>query len=63
MSVTLDLMRHGEPVGGRKYRGQIDDPCRKKAGHRCTQPWAIRLHGRELYRLLVALPRVFRGDG
>ncbi|MBU4499785.1 MAG: alpha-ribazole phosphatase family protein [Gammaproteobacteria bacterium] len=26
MSVTLDLMRHGEPVGGRKYRGQIDDP-------------------------------------
>ncbi len=23
---TLDLMRHGEPVGGRKYRGQIDDP-------------------------------------
>ncbi len=26
MSTTLDLMRHGEPVGGRKYRGQIDDP-------------------------------------
>lgn len=26
MSVTLDLMRHGEPVGGRRYRGQIDDP-------------------------------------
>jgi alpha-ribazole phosphatase/probable phosphoglycerate mutase len=23
---TLDLMRHGEPVGGRRYRGQIDDP-------------------------------------
>lgn len=23
---TLDLLRHGEPVGGRKYRGQIDDP-------------------------------------
>ena len=22
---TLDLIRHGEPVGGRKYRGQIDD--------------------------------------
>ena len=27
---TLDLMRHGEPVGGRKYRGQIDDPLSKK---------------------------------
>lgn len=27
MSETLiDLMRHGEPVGGRRYRGQTDDP-------------------------------------
>ena len=23
---TLDLMRHGEPAGGHKYRGQLDDP-------------------------------------
>ncbi len=23
---TVDLIRHGEPVGGRRYRGQIDDP-------------------------------------
>ena len=23
---TIDLMRHGEPLGGKKYRGQIDDP-------------------------------------
>jgi alpha-ribazole phosphatase len=30
MSVTLDLMRHGEPLGGRKYRGQIDDPLSEK---------------------------------
>jgi alpha-ribazole phosphatase/probable phosphoglycerate mutase len=28
--ITLDLMRHGEPVGGRKYRGQIDDPLSEK---------------------------------
>lgn len=27
---TLDLMRHGEPVGGRKYRGQLDDPLSEK---------------------------------
>lgn len=27
---TLDLMRHGEPIGGRKYRGQIDDPLSEK---------------------------------
>jgi len=26
VSTVLDLMRHGEPVGGRRYRGQIDDP-------------------------------------
>jgi alpha-ribazole phosphatase/probable phosphoglycerate mutase len=29
-STTIDLMRHGEPVGGRKYRGQIDDPLSEK---------------------------------
>lgn len=23
---TIDLMRHGEPAGGRKFRGQTDDP-------------------------------------
>lgn len=27
---TIDLLRHGEPVGGRKYRGQIDDPLSDK---------------------------------
>jgi alpha-ribazole phosphatase/probable phosphoglycerate mutase len=25
VTTILDLMRHGEPVGGRKYRGQVDD--------------------------------------
>lgn len=28
--VFLDLMRHGEPVGGRYYRGQRDDPLSEK---------------------------------
>jgi alpha-ribazole phosphatase len=27
---TIDLIRHGEPVGGKKYRGQIDDPLSEK---------------------------------
>jgi alpha-ribazole phosphatase len=27
---TIDLIRHGEPVGGSKYRGQIDDPLSDK---------------------------------
>ncbi len=30
MMTTVDLIRHGEPVGGRKYRGQIDDPLSEK---------------------------------
>lgn len=30
MTTTIDLIRHGEPVGGRKYRGQIDDPLSDK---------------------------------
>lgn len=30
MSTIVDLIRHGEPVGGRKYRGQIDDPLSDK---------------------------------
>lgn len=28
--MLVDLMRHGEPVGGRKYRGQIDDALSEK---------------------------------
>ena len=27
---TIDLIRHGEPVGGRRYRGQLDDPLSDK---------------------------------
>lgn len=30
MTTTLDLIRHGEPVGGRRYRGQVDDPLSDK---------------------------------
>jgi alpha-ribazole phosphatase/probable phosphoglycerate mutase len=30
MAATIDFIRHGEPVGGRKYRGQIDDPLSEK---------------------------------
>lgn len=27
---TVDLLRHGEPEGGRRYRGQMDDPLSAK---------------------------------
>lgn len=31
MSTTIDFIRHGEPVGGSRYRGnQIDDPLSEK---------------------------------
>ena len=26
----IDLIRHGQPVGGRRYRGQIDDPLSER---------------------------------
>ncbi len=29
-STLIDLLRHGEPVGGRQYRGRIDDPLSEK---------------------------------
>lgn len=44
---TLDLMRHGESVGGRKYRGQLDDPLSEKGWAQMRQavgdhrPWQI----------------------
>lgn len=33
ISTTIDLIRHGEPEGGPKYRGQSDDPL-------CERGWA-----------------------
>ncbi|MFZ5483100.1 MAG: histidine phosphatase family protein [Pseudomonadota bacterium] len=46
MTTTLiDMLRHGEPVGGRRYRGQIDDPLSEKGWrqmHAATadeRPW------------------------
>ena len=26
VTTVVDLLRHGEPVGGKRYRGQVDDP-------------------------------------
>lgn len=37
MITTIDLIRHGEPVGGRKYRGQTDDALSEKGW---AQMWA-----------------------
>ncbi|MBW9264808.1 MAG: histidine phosphatase family protein [Candidatus Thiodiazotropha sp. (ex. Lucinisca nassula)] len=41
----IDLLRHGEPVGGRRYRGQIDDPLSDRGWEQMWQavsggrPW------------------------
>jgi len=46
-STTIDLIRHGEPVGGRRYRGQIDDPLSDKGWRQMREavgehhPWDI----------------------
>ncbi len=47
ISTLFDLLRHGEPVGGKKYRGQTDDPLSEKGwremheaiGEHC--PWDV----------------------
>jgi len=44
-ATTIDLLRHGEPVGGRRYRGGIDDPLSDKGWQQMRQavfgetPW------------------------
>lgn len=47
MTTTLiDMLRHGEPVGGRRYRGQTDDPLSDKgwqqmrAATLAERPWS-----------------------
>lgn len=44
-TTTIDMIRHGEPVGGKKYRGQLDDPLSDKGWRQMRQtvgdhcPW------------------------
>jgi len=47
ITTVIDMIRHGEPVGGRKYRGQIDDPLSDKGWQQMRSaiadhhPWNI----------------------
>ena len=34
---AVDLLRHGEPVGGSRYRGQIDDPLSERGWRQMWQ--------------------------
>jgi alpha-ribazole phosphatase len=44
---TLDMIRHGEPVGGRKYRGGTDDPLSElgwrqmRSATATPEPWEL----------------------
>lgn len=45
MALVIDLMRHGEPKGGMRYRGQLDDPLsdlgwqQMRSATEKIQPW------------------------
>lgn len=47
VTTLVDLMRHGEPVGGSRYRGQIDDPLsdagwkQMRAAAAEDRPWQV----------------------
>lgn len=47
ITTTIDMLRHGEPVGGKKYRGQLDDPLSEKGWQQMREavgdhcPWDL----------------------
>ena len=47
VTTLIDLMRHGEPVGGSRYRGQMDDPLSATGWEQMRQavgnhhPWEV----------------------
>ncbi|MEJ2406098.1 MAG: alpha-ribazole phosphatase family protein [Candidatus Thiodiazotropha sp.] len=51
-TTTIDLMRHGEPVGGRRYRGQIDDPLSDKGWSQMRQAVA----GHSPWKTIISSP-------
>jgi len=53
-TTIIDFMRHGEPVGGRKYRGQIDDPLSEKGW---GQMWAA-VSGDAPWQVIVSSPLI-----
>lgn len=49
---TIDLLRHGEPAGGNRYRGQLDDELTEKGWQ---QMWAV-VEGRHDWQQIVTSP-------
>lgn len=52
LTTTIDLIRHGEPVGGRRYRGRTDDPLSVKGW---GQMWAA-VEGFRGWQQIVSSP-------
>lgn len=49
---TIDLLRHGEPLGGRRYRGQIDDPLSE---HGWREMWQA-VSGARPWQVIISSP-------
>jgi broad specificity phosphatase PhoE len=49
---VVDLLRHGDPVGGSRYRGQIDDVLSERGWQQMWQAVA----GRPLWQQIVSSP-------
>jgi alpha-ribazole phosphatase/probable phosphoglycerate mutase len=49
---TIDLLRHGQPVGGRRYRGQRDDPL---SDHGWEQMWHA-VSGERPWQTIISSP-------
>ncbi|HFE32182.1 MAG TPA: histidine phosphatase family protein [Gammaproteobacteria bacterium] len=68
MTLTLDLLRHGEPVGGPRYRGRSDDPLCGRGWLQMHQavagrgPWQ-RIHSSPLRRCREFAQRLARQQG
>jgi alpha-ribazole phosphatase/probable phosphoglycerate mutase len=51
---TIELLRHGEPVGGSRFRGQVDDPLSERG----WQQMRAAVAGREPWQHIVTSPLV-----
>jgi len=52
VETVVDLLRHGEPVGGSRYRGQLDDPLSERGWE---QMWRA-VDGRDDWARIVTSP-------
>lgn len=49
-ATIIDIIRHGEPVGGSKYRGQLDDPLSEKGWRQMREA----VKGRNVWQHIVS---------